>query len=87
MDGVVTLLSKNGTIDVGDAHRRESSRQCQTHTLRWQHLTGTLKAGEDIVPLKIGKLSEHTFDGIAPPCQIFKDTLNLIAQTTIRGLP
>lgn len=55
------------------------------HTLRCQYFTGTLKAGEDIVALKIGKLSEYTFHGIAPR-QIFKDTLNWIAQTTNTGL-
>jgi hypothetical protein len=55
------------------------------HTLRCQHLTGKLKAGEDIIPLKIGKLGEHMLHGIAPR-QIFEDTLDGIPQATDTGL-
>lgn len=54
------------------------------HTLRCQHLTGKLKTGEDIVPLKIGKLGEHLFHGIATR-QIFEDTLDGIPQTADAG--
>lgn len=56
------------------------------HTLGCQHLAGKLKAGEDIIPLKVGKLGEHLFYRIAP-CEIFKDTLDGIPQTTDAGLP
>ena len=49
------------------------------HTLRCQHLTGKIKAGKDIVPLKIGKFGEHLFHGIAPG-QVLEDTLDGIPQ-------
>jgi len=55
------------------------------HTLCCQHLTGKLKTGEDIIPLKVGKLGEDLFYGIAPR-QIFEDTLDGIPQATNAGL-
>jgi hypothetical protein len=55
------------------------------HALRCQHLTRKLKAGKDIIPLKIGELGEDLLYGIAPR-QVFEDTLDGIAQTTDAGL-
>lgn len=55
------------------------------NTLRRQHFTGKLQTGEDIIPLKVGKLGKHTFYGITPR-QVFEDTLDRIPQTTNAGL-